>query len=309
MQATFKKDHRDSFKAGIVHFMAYPQAASKPGGVLESILDIVQDEFFEAIEITTIKDPAERQQVKSVLETSGVTVGFGAQPILLGNKADLNSLDEAKRQTALGLMKQAIDEAYEMHAQRFAVLSGPDPGDAQRDEALDKLVTSLTEICAYARSKGTMQVALETFDRTIDKKCLIGPNRLAVEIAKQVRKVDPTFGLMVDLSHFPLQHESTAEALKTTEGFVVHAHMGNCYMKDKANPAYGDLHPRFGYPGGENGPKELADYLKQLHEFGYLGDGRREIVAFEVKPLANESSKALVGQSKRTLLEAWSALR
>jgi hypothetical protein len=39
---------------------------------------------------------------------------------------------------------------------------------------LDKLVESLQEICAYVRSRGTMEVALETFDFDMDKRCLLG---------------------------------------------------------------------------------------------------------------------------------------
>ena len=37
------------------------------------------------------------QQVAGILETAGLIVGFGAQPIELGNKLDINSVDEATR--------------------------------------------------------------------------------------------------------------------------------------------------------------------------------------------------------------------
>jgi hypothetical protein len=35
-------------------------------------------------------------------------------------------------------------------------------------------------------------------------------------------------------------------------------------------PGYGDQHPRFGFPGGENGVEELAAFLRGLFEIGYL---------------------------------------
>lgn len=298
-------DLHSYIQVGIVHFMAYPQAANKPGGVLESVLSIVRDEFFSAIELTSVADETEREEVRRVLESSGLTVCFAAQPILLGNKANINSLDEDERSHALGLMKKAIDDAYALDATRFALLSGPDPGEADRARATELLVDSLRQICAYARERGDMTVALETFDRDIDKKCLVGPHSLAIEVSQQVREVDPTFGLLLDLSHFPLQHESTRDALETAKGHLTHAHMGNCYMNEKSDPAYGDLHPRFGYAGGENDVAELTEYLQELFCVGYLGEGKRGIISFEVKPLAGESSDAIVAQSKRKLLEAW----
>jgi hypothetical protein len=41
---------------------------------------------------------------------------------------------------------------------------------------------------------------------------------------------------------------------------------------------------------------------------GYLGRGRRPVVAFEVKPLPGETSGAIIASVKRTLLETWARL-
>jgi hypothetical protein len=49
----------------------------------------------------------------------------------------------------------------------------------------------------------------------------------------------------------------------------------------------------------------LVEFLKALFEIGYLGKGRRPVVAFEVKPLPGETSGAVIASAKRTLLEAW----
>ncbi len=48
--------------------------------------------------------------------------------------------------------------------------------------------------------------------------------------------------------------------------------------------------------------------MRELFQIGYLGEGKRPIVAFEVKPLPGESSEMVIAGSKRTLLEAWSQL-
>lgn len=289
-------------KVGIVHFMAYPN-----GPALETITKIAEDPFFGAIEITSIPDPAERAAVAKLLAGAHLVVGFGAQPIELGNKLDINSLDVEKRQASVNRLKVAVDEAAELGAQRFAVLSGPYPGEQHEAEAVKALIDSLNQLCGYAAGKG-LSVVIETFDRSIDKKSLIGPNALAVEVSAAVRRDYPTFGLMLDLSHLPLQFETSEQALSVAKDHLVHAHIGNCVLNEQSHPLYGDLHPRFGVEGGENDVPELVEYLRMLREIGYIGEGKQNIVAFEVKPQAGESSAIVVANAKRTLIEAWARL-
>jgi sugar phosphate isomerase/epimerase len=295
-------------KVGIVQFMAYPEAQRPDGPVVETVTKIAEDAFFSAIEITHIPDANARAQVAKLLGAAHLVVGYGAQPIQLANKLNVNSLDPEQRQKAVDRLKAAVDEAYELGAQRFAILSGPYPGGADEGEAVKALVDSINQICAYAASKGTMGVCLETFDRTIDKKSLIGPNALGVEVSKAVRRDHPTFGLMLDLSHLPLQFETSEQALTTAKEHLVHAHIGNCVLNDTKHPLYGDLHPRFGVDGGENDVPELIEYLRVLREIGYVGNGKQNIVAFEVKPAPGESSAIIVANAKRTLIEAWARL-
>jgi hypothetical protein len=87
--------------------------------------------------------------------------------------------------------------------------------------------------------------------------------------------------------------------------YLVHAHMGNCIMRDKEHPGYGDQHPRFGIIGGENDVKELTEFLKVLLDIGFLNHQNPPIVSFEVKPLAGETSEVVIANAKRVLKEAW----
>jgi sugar phosphate isomerase/epimerase len=301
-------DLHSAMKVGIVQFMAYPETMGGKGPVLETVGKIVEDEFFGAIEITSVADPAVRADVARLLATAHMVVGYGAQPIQLSGKLDLNALDREQRQKAIDRLKAAVDEASELGAQRFAVLSGPFPGAEHEAEAVKLLVDSLNQLCAYASSKGSMGVVMETFDRSVDKKSLIGPNALAVEVSKQVRRDHPTFGLMLDLSHLPLQFETAEQALTVAKDHLVHAHIGNCVVNDRNHPLYGDLHPRFGVDGGENDVPELVEYLRVLREIGYIGDGKQNVVAFEVRPHQGDTSAAVVANAKRTLIEAWARL-
>jgi len=294
-------------KIGLIHFMAYPSTIKGEGPILETIKKIAVDDYFDAVEITWIKDAEMRKQAKKMLDSSHLTVAYGAQPRLLTTGQNINDLDETKRQIAVANLKEGIDEAYEMGAVGLGFLSGKYTED-KKEEAYQALVRSTKEICAYAKSKGKLKIAHEVFDFDIDKCSLVGPVDLALRYSKEICAEFDNFGLMVDLSHLPIIHESARESLIPVKDYIIHAHMGNCMMKDKHDPAYGDAHPRFGYPGGENDVEELVEYLKVLMEIGYLNPKNRRILSFEVKPVGDEDPDIVVANAKRTFNLAWAML-
>ncbi len=256
--------------------------------------------------MTWVRYKAMRAEAAALLHEWRGTVTFGAQPVLLTQGLDLNHEDKWKRREAVDGVKRVIEQACELGAVGFAVLSGKDPGEAKRAAARDCLVESLREIAAELRAQSHMRLVLETFDRKpFGKNCLIGPSVEAVEIARRMRETYPDFGLMIDLSHLPLQDETADHAVKTVRPFLVHAHIGNCVMRDPKHPMYGDAHPPFGDPAGENGVPELTRFLAALLEHGYLDKTQRPILSFEVCPYADWTPEALWAQSKETLEAAW----
>lgn len=284
--------------------MAYPSTIKGEGPVVETIKKIILDDYFSAIEITTIKDAAAKEEVKSMLESSHMTVAYGAQPRLLTGGLNINSLDEDARLNALDNLKRGIDEAYEIGASSFAFLSG-NYEESSKEESYQALVKSTREVCAYAFSKGRMKIALEVFDYDVDKKSLIGPADLALRYAREIRAEHPHFGLMVDLSHIPLIHETIEESLIPVKDYIVHAHIGNCVIKSPDLPAYGDVHPRFGFPNSENDVDQVVDYLRVLLNIGFLNTLNPPVVSFEIRPFGNEDPDIVIANAKRTLNEAW----
>ena len=293
----------------IVHFMIYPETMAGSGPIVETVSRIVNDDFFSMIEVGHIKDPEARKQVAEVIATSHARVAFGAQPTILRGKLDPNSVDETKRKEALSTLLPQIDEAKELGAKRFTILSGPDPGDEKRATERDLLVQSLFELCAYAKDRG-MSITLETFDRKIEKRSLIGPSDEALIVAKTVKKQYPDFGLMYDMGHAPLLEEDPARSLRLLKDYLVHVHVGNC-VKKPGVVAYGDQHPRFGISGGENDVPELVKFLRALVDIGYIPSSPREIspvIGFELKPVPGEKSESVIANAKRTWRKAWSLL-
>lgn len=288
--------------------MAYPQCIKGEGPILETMTKLVEDPFFEMIEITWIKDPEVRKKVRDLLQFSKMTIGYGAQPPLLIEKLDLNSLNREERMKAVNKVKECLDEADYLGAKSLAVLSGKNPEKEFQEEAKAALVQSLKELCGYGAKKG-IRIILEAFDYDIDKCCLVGPSGVTAEIAQKIKEEYPDFGIIYDLSHVPLLREDPKQALKLLKNHLVHIHIGNCLIKDKSHPAYGDNHPPFCIPEGENCVEELRYFLEALFEIGYLAKGKeRSTISFEVKPLADQDPDQIITSSKKVLEEAWKKL-
>ena len=298
---------------GTLHFMSFPDVGKGEGPVTETLEKILQDDFFTAVEITHIKDDKVREQVKKMLETSHVISSYVTHPMLLSNKLDINSLNEEHRKKAVAVVKQGIEEAAYLGATGVSVLSGPHPGKALEQEGLQKLLESLEEFCDYSQ-KYNLAFELETFDFDVDKKCLIGKSDLAVTVAQKIRMKYPNFGLILDLSHIPLQYEPTKTAIKNCARYSTHLHIGNCVLKDRNHPAYGDQHPRFGVKGGENDVDQLREFFETLFEEGVLKRdttvkvGEKPLISFEVKPMAGENPCLVIANSKRVFKQAWALL-
>jgi sugar phosphate isomerase/epimerase len=112
---------------------------------------------------------------------------------------------------------------------------------------------------------------------------------------------------MYDLSHQPLLFEEAEPALTLLKDHILHAHVGNCVV-DPGTPGYGDLHPRFGWPGGCNDVDELVEFIRALLKVGYLAEGKAVLpwVGFEVKPQnESETSAQIIAGTKRVWAEAW----
>jgi sugar phosphate isomerase/epimerase len=294
-------------KVGLVAFMAYPGIMKGEGDVVETIKKIAADDYFTAIEVTWIKDPLAREQVKKILATSKMAVAYGSSPRLLTAGLNVNAVDETARQAAIASLKEGLDEAHELGAHAFSFLSGTYTEDGKED-AFRSLVGSTAELCAHAKTLGDMRVVLEVFDYDVDKKSLIGPVELAKRYAQEISKRYDNFGLMVDLSHLPLLRETPEQSILPIRDYVVHAHIGNAVCADQSYTAYGDTHPRFGFPNGANDVPELAEFLRVLLDMGFLNTENPPIVSFEVKPWADEDPDIVVANAKRTLSEAWARL-
>jgi sugar phosphate isomerase/epimerase len=295
----------------LVHFLAFPECGNGNGPILESVEQVLLDDFFTGIEISRINDLEVRRTVAALIQQTHANVDFGLHPIILGEKLNLNSNDRAQRNGALETLSSLMNQAAELGAKRLSLLSGPDPGPSGRREATNLLIDSLQQLSEKAHAYG-LSLVLETFDREVDKKSLIGPAAEAVEVAKEVRKNFSDFGLLYDQGHGLLLDEEPKAALTTMKEYLVHIHVGNC-VRVPGRASHGDSHPRFGFPGSENDIPELAAFIQALFDMGYLYQdvslNDRPNIGFEVRPQPGESSSAILANIKRSWRDAWNLVQ
>jgi len=290
--------------------MAYPDLQSGEGNFIPSIHEIGEFHFFNAIELGAVHDKFERREVSKAAEEYGLKIGFGAQPIILSQNLNLNSFDLDERSRALLILKEYIDQAAEMQADRFVILSGKDPGEVGRPDAYQHLADSIINLGEYAEQFG-VSVVLETFDRSVDKKALVGPSIEAASLAATVKSAYSQFGLLYDMGHMPLLDEEPGFALSTLHEYLAEVHLGNC-VKIIGSPIYGDKHPCFGYAGGVNYTPELVRFIQALFEIGYLDNSKSDKplpwVGFEIRPHQGQNSSEILKNIKSTWIDAWSQL-
>ena len=293
------------FRIGLIHFMAYPSTIKGEGDILGTLKKIAVDDYFDAVEVTWIKDADVRAKAKSLLADSHMTVCYGAQPRLLLTGLNPNDVDESGRADAEASLMEAIDEAEYLGAPGIAFLAGKWE-ETTKDAQYAQLLKTTGNLCAYAATKN-MSVELEVFDYDLDKAALIGPAPLAAQFAADVRTKYDNFGLLVDLSHFPQTRESSRFALQTMRPYITHLHVGSAVLKEGA-PNFGDTHPRFGFPNGANDIPEMLDFLEVCKEEGFFRAKDPMVLSFEVKPFGEEDPDVVVANAKRVLNRAWSLL-
>lgn len=300
------KDPWQSYlQLGVVHFMAFPECLGGDGPQFETMKTLCYDPFFDAIDIGPINDPEQRKECAALLRDCQMPVTFACQPVQLGQGLDLNSSDKDERRRALETLLPLIDQAKELGASRLALMSGKNVPANEQSAAIDCLVHQLATICREAKERADLPVVLEIFDYDIDKKALVGPCSIAAQVAKAVRSAGHAdFGLLHDLSHIYLCHETPAQHFPIIREYLVAMHMGSSVL-DRNHPMFGDTHPLFGMEGGDCSVPELKDFIKALFDIGYLRSGRRPVCGFEIKPPAGVAPETAIANMKRTWQQAW----
>jgi sugar phosphate isomerase/epimerase len=305
--AILKDSIHTYFKVGLISFMAFPSMGKgEEPKTADYIRRIARDDYFDAIELTWIKDAEQKKEVKKILDSAHMTVCYGAFPRLLTTGMNANHLDEGERQKAEKTLLEAIDEAAYFGAEGMAFLSGKWEA-ATKEQSYAQLLKTTRKLCDYAGPKN-IRIEVELFDYDIAKASLIGPASLAARFASDMRETYRNFGLVIDLSHIPMCRESPEYVIRTLRPYLTHFHLGNTVCTDPGAPGYGDEHQRFGFPNGSNDTPQVLEYLRALKNEGFFNARDPYILSFEIKPWQDEDPELVIANAKRVLNRAWALL-
>jgi len=281
------------WKIGIVSFMAYPNLL-KAQGVEEAIRELVEDPFFDLIELNFLEDES-WNKISKIVSGSGKDFSLALQPFTNSPTGNISSLNEDVRTKAVEEIKKMMSSYFNKGIKTVALSSGSNVPDEKRVDALDRLRRSLIEICRHAEHNNA-HVLLETFDTVQDKKLLIGQLEDAEKIVLDVRKECKNIGILWDLSHGPFLNEKPRK-LARFKNVLSHVHIGCAKI---VNGSLKDWHPSFYRNGAINGVEDLIELFSTLEEIGYKG-----AISFEVKPEEGQSSQEVIDVSKGILHTAF----
>jgi sugar phosphate isomerase/epimerase len=292
-------------RLGLVHFMAFPAVRHDESVLLSTVEQVALMPDFRALEIKLVEDESLLEPLRRLLTSSMLDLGLAAQPAILSGKLDPGSADRQMRGRTLNVLKRHVDQAIELGAESVALLSGPDPGEPERADCLQRTAGLIAELCEYSDSRGGPKIILEVFDREIDKQALVGPADTAEHLCDLTGALGvENFGLCVDLSHLPLLGETPDEAIVPVQDYLASAHIGNAVLQ-KGHPLYGDQHPGFGVEAGANRVDQTRDFINTLKNVGFLNRKTPPMVSFEIKPAPGESSEIVIAAALRVFRRAW----
>ena len=293
------------FRVGLVAGMAYAPELNALGWV-EIARRIAVDDYFDVVEMNPLPDDATREAVRAIAEMGHMRLCQNAHGRLLATGLNPNDPDEAGRQRAEAALIAGVDEAGALGIDTMGLLAGHWTSET-REVCFAQLKKTVVNVCRYAQSRNVF-IELEVFDHDIAKKALLGPAPLAARFAAEVRSEVNNFGLMADLSHFPMTYETPDRVIPVLRPYITHFHIGNTVIRDPAAEAYGDEHPRFGFPNGENDVPQVLAFLRELKKNGFFDAEKPYTLTFEIKPWRGEDVETVIANAKRTLNRAWALL-
>ena len=139
-------------RLGLVHFMAFPELAGAADPGKRPSEGSPWTLFSRPLRSPILKTPRFGNASGIWSSWPGCRWGTGLTPTSLRRKLNINALDEEERESACAELKRHLDEAVFLGAETFVILSGKEPGEPDREKAVESLVKSLDKLCAYSAS-------------------------------------------------------------------------------------------------------------------------------------------------------------
>jgi len=281
---------------GVNHQFLYPEAMTDAAAHTETLKKAVELDLVDALDCWVWRGQRSREEI-SILRNCGKVINYNIGD-RFGEKPTFPcSSNREDRIYAYDTIMREIEYALAVGSKKIVFASGPDlPEDrVGAKERLGELIVTIAK-----QLSRDVVLALEPTDIDIDKYFLFGPLDETVAFIKSCRRYAPTLGLLLDMCHVPLMHETLESAIEKVDDTLVHIHLGNCMIKDKSDKFYGDKHIPWGYKGAEYGENEGVIFLNMLKKIGYF-DKKGATVSFEMRPYNGMNAE----ESLKRFVEVW----
>lgn len=272
---------------GVNHQFVYPESMTNAEIHTETIKKIATNENVDALDCWLWRGENAKEERAALLDSGKVinyNIGdrFGEEIILP------SSPKQADKDRAYDIMMREIEYGLSLNTKKIIFGSGPDmPEDHQGaieryGEFILRLAKNLPDDVWFA---------LEPTDWDIDKHFLFGRLNETTDFIYNVRKSGfERIGMLLDQCHVALMHETLESGVKGAKDTLIHIHLGNCVLKDKNSPYYGDKHVAWDYPGGEYTSEDGIRFLNLLKDAGYF-EKENNTVTFEQRPIEGMSGE------------------
>ena len=281
---------------GVNHQFLYPESITDAESHTETLKKAAQLDCIDALDCWMWRGERAKEEL-AILRDSGKVINYNIGDRFGEAPTFPCSPEKADRIYAYDTIMREIEHALAVGSKKIVFASGPDlPEDREgAKERLGELIVTIAK-----QLPDDVVLALEPTDRDIDKYFLLGPLDETVAFIKKWRRYAPTLGLLLDMCHVPLMHETLESAIEKVDDTLVHIHLGNCKLDDPNHPFYGDKHIPWGYEGALYGEAEGVKLLKMLEKIGYF-DKSGATVSFEMRPYEGVSSE----ESLNRFVEVW----
>ncbi|HWR22542.1 MAG TPA: TIM barrel protein [Feifaniaceae bacterium] len=293
-------------KLGLVHHLLYPECTSDMEYHAATLKEFVKRGDIEALDCCLPYDDRLREELIPIIRDCGKDVSY-ALHLFPARKISLASTDIQEQAVTKLLLGDQIRMAAAIGATGFVFVSGADVPD-NRPAAQAAFKAFCKWFCGELKPFG-ITALLEPFDRTIDKKYLYGPIDDCVALVDEIAAEYPNIGIELDMAHLPLMFEGFASSIERCADRIRRVHLGNCVLKDRTHPLYGDYHPPMGLPGGEVAKPELVVILESLLRQGYLSETDRKPLILEMTPFPGKDARYTVEKSMELLESAWEEVK
>ncbi len=243
--------------------------------------------FYKGLELPEILEKQNRDTVRRIVEEDGYQLTVWSSPSITENGYNLASLDGELREKSVEFAIEMIKNAADMGTTNIGIPCGPDPGDADRPEALKGLSDSYHRMSAAAAEFEGVHLTFEPLDRYAHKKQILGPIREVIEWFEVLKKDCPNMYIHWDSAHEALGNIDLVESMKVALPYMAQFHICNC-VTDPTHPYYGDWHMDIGMPPeyrnwGYLDVNVAAELLRTAAQAGKVEGVKNTHVAVEVR--------------------------